>query len=238
MNMRKLKQESASLHHQLSQKNDYKMTDMIMYLRGKDLSSYNIELLRLELLQMAVKAEADGRAIETDFGYDLREYVNQRVTDLPPMTKEEMTYESFKLWGFAVVILMGGSIAFDWLFDFIAKANGEPVSGAWTVTFTELFMLLIIVGIALTLGSLFTTHKLEKDPDFFSKGSRNHLMDFLKIYGLTLVIIIIGFILIFIFRDQVVFSLPLLTAAIAWIIIAVLYGVIHYALNARIIRSH
>ena len=63
MNIRKLKQESTALHRQLNQKNDYKMTDMIMYLRGKDLSSYHIELLRLEFLQMAVKAESDGRAI-------------------------------------------------------------------------------------------------------------------------------------------------------------------------------
>ncbi|MFZ2258534.1 MAG: hypothetical protein WAV55_10445 [Clostridiaceae bacterium] len=236
MNIRKLKQESTALHRQLNQKNDYKMTDMIMYLRGKDLSSYHIELLRLEFLQMAVKAESDGRAIETQFGYDLREYVNQRVLDLPPMTKEEIAYESFKLCGFAVVLLMGGSIAFDWIFAFIARANGETVSGGWTVTATELFMLLIIVGIALTLGSLFTTHKLEKDPDFFSKGSRNNLMDFIKIYGMTLVIILVGFILIFIFRDQVVFSLPLVVSAIAWLIVALLYIVIRYALNSRIAK--
>ena len=237
MNIRKLKQASTALHHQLSQKNDYKMTDMIMYLRGKDLSAYNIELLRNELLQTAVKAEAERRAIETNFGFDLREYVDQWVNEFPPMTKAETTAETFNLWGFTAVVLIGASIAFDWLFDFIAKSNGESVAGVWSVTFTEVFMLLMIIGIAVTLGTLFTTHKLEKDPDFFSKGNRNHLSDFLKLYGLTLVILIIGFALIFVFRDQILFTLPLLTAAIGWIIVLVLYLVIRYVLIARLRRN-
>lgn len=237
MNIRKLKQESAALHHQLSQKNDYKMTDMIMYLRGKDLSNYNIELLRYELLSMAVKAESERRAIETSFGFDLREYVDQRVSEFPAMTKAETTSETFNLWGFAAVVLIGASIAFDWVFDFIAKSYGGPAPDAWTVTFTELFMLLMIIGIAVTLGSLFTTHKLEKDPDFFSKGNRNHFSDFLKLYGLTLIIVIIGFALIFIFRDRLLFTLPLSTAFIGWTIGLVLYLVIRYVLNARLNRN-
>ena len=61
-------------------------------------------------------------------------------------------------------------------------------------------------------------------------------MDFIKIYGMTLVIILVGFILIFIFRDQVVFSLPLVVSAIAWLIVALLYIVIRYALNSRIAK--
>lgn len=237
MNIRQLKQESKALHHQLSQKNDYKMTEMIMYLRGKDLSSDNIERLRNELLQMAVKAEAQGRAIETDFGYDLRDYVDERVREFGPMTRAETAYEIFSLWGFAAVILTGASLAFDWLFDFIATLGGEPSQGTWTVTYTELLMLLIIIGIAVTLGRLFTTHKLEKDPDFFSKGGRNYFKEFLTTYGLTLIIILSGFTLIYLTRGRLLFTLPLLTGAIGWLILLPLYLSIRWLLHGRSSRQ-
>ena len=237
MNIRQLKQKSKELHHSLSQKNDYKMTDMIMYLRGKDLSAYHIELLRYDFLEKAAAAEAAGKAIETTFGFDLREYVDQRVSELPPMTDEEEAYEFFKLWGFAAVFLIGASIAFDLLFDYIARANGNPSAGTWSVTYTEVFMLLIIIGIAFTLGSLFTKHKLEKDPDFFSKGSRNHLKDFFRIYGLTLVIILAGFGLMYLFRDNVLYTLPMTTAVILWVILALAYLVIRLGLSARVKRE-
>lgn len=233
MNLRQLKRDSAALHHQLSQKNDYKMTEMISYLRGKDLSTQRMEELRHELLEMAVTAEREGRAPETDFGFDLREYVDRRVSAIPPMTAAESAYELFSLWGFAVVVLTGSSLLFDWLFDFVGIASGETAAGNWTVTYSELIMLLMIIGIALTLGRLFTTHKLEKDPDFFSKGSRNHLGDFLRIYGLTLFILLAGFVLMFLLKDRILFTLPLTTGTLLWLLVLLAFVLIRQVLGSR-----
>ena len=51
MNIKEMKRQSRLLHDKLNQRNDYRMSEVIRYLRGKDLSSQQIEMLRLALLE-------------------------------------------------------------------------------------------------------------------------------------------------------------------------------------------
>lgn len=207
MEIKTLKTENKELHHRLNQRNDYKMTDIIAYLRDQDLTQASFETIRNKLLREAVHAQENGRAIETVFGYEPEKYVDEEIRRVPPATPEERRYGAFRLWGMAVIILTAISIGFDLVNDAISGMVDQFPTGLWTISFTDLAFLIMLLGISITLGAHFSRHRLLHDPDFFS-NSGNRLGSFMKSYGVTLVILMIGVALIFLFGGQILLELP------------------------------
>lgn len=225
MELKILKTENKNLHHSLNRRNDYKMTDIIAYLRDQNLTQASFESIRNKLLKEAVTAQENGRAIETVFGYEPEKYVDAEIRRIPPATPEEERYGLFRLWGWALIILTALSMGFDFLNDVIARLNGSLPSGLWTVSFTDLAFLIMLLGISITLGGHFSRHRLLHDPDFFSK-SGNRLGSFIKSYGMTLLILILGFALILLFGEQMLLELPFLVAGLILAGLFLLWSVI------------
>ncbi len=225
MEIKTLKNESNELHHKLTQRNDYKMTDMVAYLRDQDLTPASFETIRNHLLKEAVRAQDNGRAIETIFGYEYREYVDAEIRKVPPATLEEDRYGAVRLWGMALIVLTAVSIGYDLINDAIARLYDKVPTGLWTFSVTDLAFVLMLLGVSVTLSAHFTRYRLLHDPDFFSKAS-NRLGSFIKSYGLTLLILLAGILLIVFMGDRQLLALPYLTAGIllaglviAWIVV-------------------
>lgn len=210
MNLREMRQQSKMLHQQLTQKNDYRMTDIIQYLRGKDLTARQVEMLRLTLLQKALQAQKQGRAVDSVFDFDYKKHIDDLVENLPPAAEEEQRRENIRLWTGLVFALTGLSVSYDLV---VGVLLGQGPA-AWSVTYLELLLVLAITGLAFALGRLAQTHKLEKDPDFFSKKGKNPLADFLRAYGFSLLWILVLVILMYLTRGRVLFQTSFAAAAL------------------------
>lgn len=230
MEIKTLKTENKELHHRLNQRNDYKMTDIIAYLRDQDLTQLSFETIRNRLLKEALTAQENGRAIETVFGFEPEEYVDAAIARVPPATAEERRYGAFRLWAMALIILAAVSIAFDLVNDAIARVNGQFPEGAWTVGLTDVIFLLMLLGISITLSAHFSHHRLLYDPDFFS-DSGNRLGSFLKSYGLTLLILLAGVALIVRFGGETLLEVPYSVAAVILAGLVLVWAVIRKVLK-------
>lgn len=82
-------------------------TDIICYLRGSDLTEYDIEVVRFDLTVMVLEAQERGEGIDSLFGKcrDYREFCDDVIESLPHRTRLQ------KLCGFSGVILTTGAVA-------------------------------------------------------------------------------------------------------------------------------
>lgn len=220
MNLKEMKKASDNLHRQLNLKNDYRMTEVIRYLKDRDLSTHQFETLRLELLKQAVAAEEKGKPADSAFGYDYRKAVDSMVQQLPPIPPVERLGEAFRLWGMLVPILFGISVGSDLILTLTGSSDSP---WTWSVTANELVLGLLIIGLAITITSLFSRFKLERDPDFFSKKEGNRLLDFIRSYGSSLLWMLLCFGLMFLLKDRRLLTLPLPLAGAAVLIVTAVY---------------
>lgn len=234
MNIKEMKRQSRLLHDKLNQKNDYRMSEVIRYLRGKDLSSQQIEMLRLELLEKANEAEELGKPAESAFNYDYRAYIDELVETIPPMAPAVSRYESFRLWGILILVLLGISISRDLISHFLGADQSSPL---WSVNGFEAVLVLLISGVSAILTSLFSRHKLERDPDFFSKKAGNLFGDFIGTYGLSFLWMMFCLVLIYLFKDTILLETSFFNAGIIFLIVLSLYGLILTILKRKALQD-
>lgn len=209
MDLKQLREANQALHHQLNQKNDYKMTEAIRYLRDKDVTPEQLENLRHELLTQALAAQEQGKTAESAFNYDYRTWIDDLVAALPPVSPARQRRDSLRRWGGLSLALVAISIGQDLA---MAALTGSP--WRWQVNTFEVALFLAIAGVSVILTSLFSRFKLERDPDFFTKKGGNRFSDFFRTYGLSLVWLLLCFGLIGLLGDRVLLDLPLTLAAL------------------------
>lgn len=208
MNLRQLRAASKALHHQLNQKNDYKMTEAIRYLRDKDLTVRQLETLRHMLLEKALASQQQGKPAEAAFGYDYRSYIDELVAGVPPMTAAQRRYEGFRLWGFLILAMLAISMG-----QHLAGSLLTDTPMRWQVRAFELLLFLLIAGLSAILTNLFSRFRLERDQDFFTKKEGSRFADFFRTYGLGLIWALLMAALMFLFRDRLLWDLPMSLAA-------------------------
>lgn len=105
--LRKLRKENNRLDGQIRDENQAVFTDIICYLRGSDLTEYDIEVVRFDLTAMVLEAQERGEGIDSLFGKcrDYREFCDDVIESLPHRTRLQ------KLCGFSGVILTTGAVA-------------------------------------------------------------------------------------------------------------------------------
>lgn len=234
MNIKEMKNQSRLLHQKLNQKNDYRMSEVIRYLRGKDLSSNQIEVLRLELLEKAYEADQLGKPAESAFNYNYRDYIDELVETLPPMAPAVSRFESFRLWGILILALLAISIIRDLASHYLGAAGSKPL---WSVNGFEAILVLLISGVSAILTSLFSRHKLERDPDFFSKKAGNLLGDFISTYGSSFLWMMLCLTLIYFFKDAILLETSFLMAGIIFFVVLSLYLVVLTVLKRKAMQD-
>lgn len=85
----KLNRLNNELEVQLSKENDVVFTNMICYLRVADLSEYDQELVRHDLLEMILSAQKRGETIQDIIGQDYKSFCDDIIANLPSQSTKE-----------------------------------------------------------------------------------------------------------------------------------------------------
>ena len=103
---KKLLKENNQREKLLSPESQAAMTDIVVYLRGRDLSEYHQEEVRRDIQEMVLEAEGRGETMETVIGGDYKTFCDEIVAAFPPRSKKEKRREQADLLLSACGILM------------------------------------------------------------------------------------------------------------------------------------
>ena len=81
--VRTLRQENNARERALSRESQREMTDVVVYLRGQDLSPLDQEEIRRDILEMVWEAEARGETMAQVVGQDYRTFCQEIVAAVP-----------------------------------------------------------------------------------------------------------------------------------------------------------
>lgn len=123
------------------------LTDIVVYLRGSRISTWEQEQVRRDITQMLLDAEARGEQAEAVLGPDPKEFCDNILAELPPMPRWESLLCTLRDGLLAAAILM--AIWFG--FGILAGLLG---AGSWPKLTLTMGQLLSGAGILLTACSV------------------------------------------------------------------------------------
>lgn len=101
-----LLKENNELCKQLSREGNAVLTDMVVYLRGCDISMCEQERVRRDITQMLIDGERRGDSAETVIGGDYRAFCDSVVSEIPKLSRAEKAAELAHEFFLTAVVLM------------------------------------------------------------------------------------------------------------------------------------
>lgn len=136
-------------------------TDMIIYLRGSDLSDYNQELVREDILELIIDGQERGDSIEEVMGGSYKEICDEIIEAMPKKTRKD------KIMEFAATSLSGlwvlGLIALIKTLIEIAISDNEGLDFVLTVGDIINAIAIIIIANVIVRYVTKTAFKTKKD---------------------------------------------------------------------------
>lgn len=210
-----LLKENNRREKELYDENQEIYTDMIVYLRTSNLSEYNQELVRGDIIELILEGQQRGDNIEEVMGGNYKEVCDEIINAMPKMTKKE------KIKEFMVIIL--NSI---WILGIIAIVKSLIINIAsdnsiykFTLTIGDTISFIVIV-----LLSYFIVWYISKTA--LNEEETNKKISFLKTW-LILMVIFGLLILSSIYLDTIILKIHLLTSIIIVILIFVMSKIIN-----------
>lgn len=209
--LKQLRKENNQTEKQLNQENAALMTDMIVYLHSGKLCEYDIEIIRKELMGMALEAQLRGDSAQSVFGDDLQAFCDE----LMKQGRKKTGYESALEW--ADIIVNGFAILF--LIELIFEAVPQWVAGTscpasyLPLTAGFLFSSVLCIATALYVYNDITKHSFR-----FSKGRHKWL------FGGIVGVLSAGIVFVKVFLNDVILgsvSIPAVCAALVVLIAAI-----------------
>lgn len=81
--------ENNKLDEQFSVEDQKVFTDIICYLRGSNLSDYDIEVIRHDIYEMVLSAQERGENMDSVINNDYKEFCDNIIASLPQKTKKQ-----------------------------------------------------------------------------------------------------------------------------------------------------
>lgn len=105
---RKLNEQNNILDTQIRNENQAVFTDMICYLRGSDISDYDIEVVRQDLTEMVLSAQSRGENINSVIAGDYKEFCDNVIANLPPKTVKQKFVDAIDIicWVLSILFLI------------------------------------------------------------------------------------------------------------------------------------
>ncbi len=138
-----LLEENNRAEEALSEKGQELLTDIVVYLRGSRITTWEQEQVRRDITQMLRDAEARGERAEAVIGPDPKEFCDSILAELPPMPR----WESL-LFTLRDVLLAAAILAAIWLG--FGALEGLLGAGSWTELTLTVGQLISGAGILLT----------------------------------------------------------------------------------------
>jgi len=179
-----LRKENNLSEKQLTKENNLILTDMIVYLHSSNLCEYDIEIIRKELIGMALEAQLREEGLSTVVGEDYKAFCDELIKNGRKKTSYETVLE------FLYVVVFGGGALF--FYEIIKNIIMVVSKKGLTNSVLDLpiswgFVVSFVCAILFAYG-IFT---------FVSKNSfeltDSKLHKFLFIVGFTIIFVGIGF---------------------------------------------
>ncbi|MCR1897454.1 DUF1129 family protein [Irregularibacter muris] len=194
----------------ISEENDKIYTDMVVYLRSSNLTQYNQELVREDIIELILEGQQRGDNIQKVMGGRYKEICDEIIDVMPKKTRKDNVIEFIDI-----------SLSILWILGVIAIAK-NLISGLVSKTSEFNFILTIgdiitaIVIIILSNGIVWYITKTALD----EKTTKNKKVEFLKAW-VVFSLIFAAVLLPSIYLDTVVVNISLLIAIIIALIIFV-----------------
>lgn len=185
--VKKLMNQNNVLDKEINDENQSKYTDMICYLRGADISEYDIEAVRQDLIEMIVCAQKRGEDIGSVIGGDYKEFCDDVIANLPRKTGKQKVIDVLSitcrgisiLFAINIVLSGGPSLVIQ---NIISKAPGD-----WSISISvgNAVSIILIVFLANFMVNGIMKNALKKE----RKGKKAVI--FLGCFIITSVLIVI-----------------------------------------------
>lgn len=93
------------LDHQINEENQEAFTNMICYLRASNISEYDQEMVRHDLSEMILSAQARGENIHSVIGEDYQTFCDHVIASLPAKTTKQKLIDCFDLFCWCLSII-------------------------------------------------------------------------------------------------------------------------------------
>lgn len=111
----KIRKEIDSLEKQLNDYNNIVLTDMIVYLHSSNLKEYDIQVIRKELVNMALEYQIRGQDFKEAIGCDYKEFCNELIKS----AREKTLYENILEKAYVVI----GGIGILYLYEMFLSST-------------------------------------------------------------------------------------------------------------------
>ncbi|RDU23360.1 DUF1129 domain-containing protein [Anaerosacchariphilus polymeriproducens] len=191
--------ENKTREKEINKENEDILTNIILYLRGSDLSRYNQEMVRADLIDMIIEGQKRGDDIQKVIGENYKEICDEIINSFPQKTYSEKIFQLISeivliMWVIGIISVVSDFIIISLITREPYEFNltvGKIISGILTILFAEVYI-----------------HFLCKQA-FAPKKISKSILEFLFIW---IMVFIISF-LPFIFKN-VILTIPLYIAAI------------------------
>lgn len=137
---KKLLKENNQREKLLTPVSQAAMTDIVVYLRGRDLSEYHQEEVRRDIQEMVLEAEGRGETMETVIGEDYKTFCDEIVSAFPPRSQKEKILEHLD-----ILLSTLGILLVIWLVKSLISGG---LAGPLTLTLGQLISWVVILAVA------------------------------------------------------------------------------------------
>lgn len=152
-----LNRENSEAEKNLSEESSTIQTDIVVYIRNANISEYNKEIVRRDIIQMLLDGEKRGQSPSDVIGDDYKAFCDAVISEMPQLSAKERILTSIRDVLPAICALFGIWIVFSLISSLI---NGED----WThipLTVFELIAGAVIVIVAQLIVVYITKYSFE-----------------------------------------------------------------------------
>ena len=201
--------ENNDLSSQLRAEDNRVLTDMVVYIRGADISEYQQELVRRDITQMLIDGEQRGDTLEEIIGGDYKDFCDSVLNEVPHLTRAEKAVSFLGVVSAALAVLLGIQLLFS-LMDLAGENGTRPYVLMTTGNITSLVLILCS---ALLLYSAITKNSFNTG---FLRGKKLLFL---------LVLVLSACICINVFFNTVVLSLHVFVILVMMLVLYMIYKI-------------
>lgn len=216
---KKLNQFNNELDKQIHTENQEAYTDIVCYLRGADISEYNQEVIRQDLLDIILSAQKRGETIQSVIGADYKDFCDDIIANLPPRNRKEKAFEFFDIIFYSLsilsvinIIMADETIAL--IYNF---ATGKVLSYMISISVGNIVSAILIIIMAMMTVRVITKNS-------FQIGKKE------KISTLKAFFLCIGILIVFLFISWVgkatLFTVDIFTACIFTLALYIIHRIL------------
>lgn len=206
----------------MSKESNEVYTDMILYLRLSDLTLFQQETVRSDLIQMILDGEQHGKNIHEILGGDYKNMVDEIINSFPPrFTKDKLLdFLSIGTLSFSIVLLIFV------LSQFLNSLLFNNKVELWTFDFLSSYLVILPLSF---LVAFLAAKNLSKASVLKTAQPNNKMKELTKIGIYFFIFIGIAFVAQY-FLDNVLFQISLMTM----IAVVIMLFIAHFLIEAGI----